>query len=162
MTIIAVLGFPRSGKSTWLAQQYQTLRSQGKSFFVQRACPDGEGQWTFESRNGKSLRVKGRFDPEFVEWVKQSALGLNKIFDMVFLDCGGRQSEENEEILKICDRAIVIGRSLEDLQSWITWTRNVKPDIYQIEAYLSYYDETQNQVKYQKVEVVSQFPLWDG
>jgi CRISPR-associated protein Csx3 len=153
MTIIAVLGFPRSGKSTWLAQQYQILRSQGRSFFVQRACPDGEGQWTFESRNGKWLRVKGRFDPEFVEWVKQSALGLNKIFDMVFLDCGGRQSEENKSILGICDAAIIIGRSLEDIESWINWTRNVKADI-QIEAYLSYYDETQNQVKYQKVEVV--------
>jgi CRISPR-associated protein Csx3 len=151
MTIIAVLGFPKSGKSTWLAQQYQILRSQGRSFFVQRACPDGEGQWTFESKNGKEIRVKGKFDQAFVEWVKQSVIQLSKIFSIVYLDCGGRQSRENEEILTVCDAAIIIGRALEDIESWINWTRNVKADI-QIEAYLSSYDGYE--VRYQKVEVV--------
>ena len=150
MTIIALLGFPRSGKSTWLAQQYQILRSQGKSFFVQRACPDGEGQWTFESKNGKELRVKGRFDPAFVEWVKQSAVQLSKIFSMVYLDCGGRQSQENKEILEVCDMAIIIGKTPEDLESWVNWVKSVKENI-KTETYLSSYDG--NQIRYQKVEV---------
>jgi CRISPR-associated protein Csx3 len=153
MTIIAVLGFPKSGKSTWLAQQYQILRCQGESFFIQRACPDGEGMWTFESKNGKEIRVKGKFDQAFVEWVKQSAIQLSKIFSIVYLDCGGRQSQENKEILQVCDRAIIIGGCLEDIESWLNWVKSVKENV-QIETYLSYYDETQNQVKYQKVEVV--------
>jgi hypothetical protein len=134
--IVAVLGFPRSGKSTWLAQQYAALRSQGRSFFVQRACPDGEGQWTFESKNGKELRVKGRFDPAFVAWVKESALGLAKVFQEVYLDCGGRQSAENAQILEVCDAAVIIGRSLEDLESWANWIKAIKPSI-PLKLYLS-------------------------
>ena len=126
MTIIAVLGFPRSGKSTWLSQQYQYLRSRGASFFVQRACPDGEGQWVFESQNGKSLRVKGKFDEVFVKWVVESAVNLAKVFQLVYLDCGGRQSEENRRIISIADEAIIIGKSLEDLESWAGFVRGVK------------------------------------
>jgi CRISPR-associated protein Csx3 len=148
MTIVAVLGFPKSGKSTWLAQQYNTLRSQGRSFFVQRACPDGEGHWTFESENGKALRVKGKFDPAFVAWVKESALGLAKTFKEVYLDCGGRQSAENAEILQVADAAIIIGRNLEDLESWANWVKSIKP--MPITFYLSSLTEG-GEVRYQEV-----------
>lgn len=147
--IIAVLGFPKSGKSTWLAQQYNTLRSQGKSFFVQRACPDGEGQWTFESSNGKDLRVKGCFDPKFVEWVKTSALNLSKFFEIVYLDCGGRQSQENREILQICQGAIIIGRTLEDIENWVNFVKMANPALTIIATYLSSYDN--NEVRYKEV-----------
>jgi CRISPR-associated protein Csx3 len=126
MTIVAVLGFPKAGKSTWLAQMYSSLRAQGKPFFVQRACPDGEGMWTFESTNGKALRVKGKFDSAFVDWVKSSALNLSKSFETVYLDCGGRQSEENKEILGVADRAIIIGRTVEDIKSWAIFVKAVK------------------------------------
>ncbi|MHA1832373.1 MAG: hypothetical protein ACTSV7_00140 [Candidatus Baldrarchaeia archaeon] len=140
MVIIAVLGFPKSGKSTWLSQQYNVLRSQGKSFFIQRACPDGEGQWTFESPNGKALRVKGKFNPQFVKWVKDSALNLAKTFETVYLDCGGRQSQENAEILQICEGAIIIGRTLEDIESWVNFVKNANSKVSIIACYLSSWD----------------------
>jgi CRISPR-associated protein Csx3 len=150
MTIIAVLGFPKSGKSTWLSIQYTTLRAQGKSFFVQRACPDGEGQWTFESENGKALRVKGLFDPAFVSWVKQSALNLAKTFETVYLDCGGRQSPENAQILEVCDAAIIIGRMLEDLESWANFVKTVRGPI-PLTFLLSSWDG--ERMSYREVEV---------
>jgi hypothetical protein len=146
--IVAVLGFPRSGKSTWLAQRYSALRAQGRSFFVQRACPDGEGQWTFESKGGKELRVKGRFDPAFVAWVKSSALNLSRCFETVYLDCGGRQSQENAEILQVCDAAIIIGRTLEDLESWANWVKSIKP--MPVTLYLSSLTP-EGEVRYQEV-----------
>jgi CRISPR-associated protein Csx3 len=148
MTIIAVLGFPKSGKSTWLSQQYKILLSQGKSFFVQRACPDGEGQWTFEAPNGKELRVKGKFDEQFVNWVKNSAINLNKVFDVVFLDCGGRQSPENKSILEVVDEAIIIGRTKEDLKSWENFVKSVKS--IPIRFYLSYLNNN-GEVNYKEV-----------
>jgi CRISPR-associated protein Csx3 len=150
MPIIAVLGFPKSGKSTWLSIQYTALRAQGRSFFVQRGCPDGEGQWTFESENGKDLRVKGQFDPAFVAWVKQSALNLARVFETVYLDCGGRQSQENAQILEVCDAAIIIGRTPEDLESWANFVRSVRGPI-PLTFFLSSWDG--ERMSYQPVEV---------
>jgi hypothetical protein len=106
--------------------------------------------WTFEAKNGKELRVKGRFDPAFVEWVKQSAIQLSKIFSIVYLDCGGRQSQENKEILEGCDMAIIIGKSPEDLESWANWVKSIKPMPTQL--YLSILDKD-GQVKYQEVNM---------
>jgi CRISPR-associated protein Csx3 len=147
MTIIAVLGFPKSGKSTWLSQQYKILLSQGKSFFVQRACPDGEGQWTFESPNGKELRVKGKFDEQFVNWVKNSAINLNKVFSIVFLDCGGKQSLENKSILEVADEVVIIGRNEKDLKSWEDFVKSVKS--IPMRFYLSYIEN--GEVNYKEV-----------
>lgn len=110
--VIAVVGTPHSGKSVFLGELYKFLRAIGASFFVQRACPDGEGQWSAESDQSlvKQIRKKGKFDQRFVEFQKVAIKSLKSNFDIVLVDLGGLPSDENRQILSVCDGYIGLWR----------------------------------------------------
>jgi len=153
--IIAVVGFPRRGKSTYLSMLYVSLRRRGQSFFVQRGCPDGEGQWTFETEGGKSLRVKGEFTERFINWVIQSTRGLSERFERVYVDLGGRMSEENKRILREAgvDGVIIVGESVEEILEWVKFVRasvSVGKEV-EIFAVLSRYDEERNEMTFKPI-----------
>jgi len=130
MTIIAVVGFPHSGKTTYLRKYlYNKLRSSGVSFFIQSANPDGEGQWTVESPNGRQMRPKGEWDNRFVDWIIKSIKNLAKVFDAVYLDCGGKQSPENQHILQFCDEVLIIAKNGDDAYSWYKFAKRSNPKL---------------------------------
>jgi len=124
--IVAVLGSPGAGKTTYLRKHlYPKLRKEGRQFFIQPANPDGEGQWTVESGDRHS-RPKRAFTQRFVDWVIDSAPNLEEQFGLVYLDCGGRESEENRRILQVCDEAVIVGRSEEELDVWEQFVTETK------------------------------------
>lgn len=136
--IIAVLGFPGAGKTTLINRYlYYRLLRERRSFFVQRGCPDGEGIWTSECPNGKELarQHKRKFDERFIEWVLASIDNLSKIFDIVIVDCGGKQSDENRKIIAKADKVIIVARSKEDAESWRDFVVSIKSNI---ETYIVY------------------------
>jgi len=110
---IAVVGTPHSGKSVLLGELYKALRAIGASFFIQRACPDGEGQWSAEAEQSlvQQIRKKGQFDGQFVAFQKLAIKSLKHNFDVVLVDLGGLPSDENREILSVCDGYIGLWRS---------------------------------------------------
>lgn len=127
--IIVVLGFPGAGKTTLINKYlYYRLLKEGRSFFVQRGCPDGEGVWTSETANGKELarQRKRKFDEKFIEWVLTSIDNLSKVFEIVIVDCGGKQSEENKRIISKADKAFIVARTKEDAESWRNFIMSVK------------------------------------
>jgi len=149
--VVGVVGFPRRGKSTFLSRLYSDLRRRGQSFFVQRGCPDGEGQWTFETENGKSLRLKGEFTRDFVEWVIRSTRGLSERFERVYVDLGGRMSEENKRILREAgvDAVIVVGESVEEILEWVRFVKSVVEA--EIFAVLSEYDDGRGEMIFKPI-----------
>lgn len=114
MNIIAFIGPPHSGKSTVLHNIYNALRAEGRQFFLHRACPDGEGQWTLESENGVELArqhkraVTDFFDEQFVQYQVDAVRNLSKFFPLVLVDTGGKMSRENEAILRECTHYILL------------------------------------------------------
>ena len=125
---IAVVGTPHSGKTLLTSTLYNLLRQKNVNFFVQRACPDGEGQWSAEASQTvvQKVRIKGRFDSEFAETQKKSIQRLKEQFDLVLVDLGGLPSSENRELLKLCDYYILLARSDDDpkIQKILKgWTR---------------------------------------
>ncbi len=110
MPAIAVCGPPHSGKSVLIAKLYDFLRNY--SIFVQRACPDGEGQWSAESDPEivKKIRKKGEFDYEFIESQNKSIERLKEYFDVVLVDFGGLPTPDKESLLEICDCYILLDK----------------------------------------------------
>ena len=100
--VVAFLGQPGAGKTYTLSRVYDRLAKFHSSFFVQRGCPDGQGEWTTAcGQEGKELARthKTQFTPAFVNWVVSSTVGLTRSKDLVLLDLGGIPSEENKRIM---------------------------------------------------------------
>lgn len=93
---IVVAGPPHSGKSVFLQGLVQNLPRKDRYLF--RACPDGEGTWTYKSAEAGRFRRKGRFTGDLVGWYAR-ALADNNMAPIVLVDIGGRPSEENRRIL---------------------------------------------------------------
>lgn len=132
---VAIGGPPHSGKSVliavlrWLLAQYL--------YAIVEAAPDGEGitGWSHEADQKlvKVVRHKGKFLPEFVEWVCDSI--RNSTAPITFADLGGmlldadenfapvgvKLTPQNERILGECDYIIVIAspKYAEAVPVWI-------------------------------------------
>ena len=117
--IVGGLGFSGAGKTCYLrAHLYPPLQASGASFYVLPANPDGEGQWIMREKDRQNTRDARRFTERFVDWVIDSAPTLAEQFEVVYLDCGGLISRENERILSICDEAIIVSRNSEEFAEW--------------------------------------------
>ncbi len=95
-TKIVVAGDPHSGKSVFLNGLFQNLPWDKR--FIFRACPDGEGMWTWRGNGSEQYRIKGKFTPEMVDWYCES-LAKCEMAPIVLVDVGGIPSEENRRIL---------------------------------------------------------------
>lgn len=93
---IVVCGPPHSGKSVFLGGLCENLPRDKRYLF--RACPDGEGTWTYKGNGAEQYRRKGKFTQEMVDWYCQSLKSCN-FAPIVLVDVGGIPSEENRRIL---------------------------------------------------------------
>ena len=93
---LVIAGPPHSGKSVFLGGLTSNLPRSVRYLF--RACPDGEGTWTWRSEEAARYRRKGQFTREIVDWYC-SRLAKNGMAPLVLVDIGGRTSAENRRIL---------------------------------------------------------------
>ncbi|MDX9893500.1 MAG: CRISPR-associated protein Csx3 [Patescibacteria group bacterium] len=93
---IVVAGPPHSGKSVFLGGLCENLPRSSRYLF--RACPDGEGSWTWRGNGAEKHRRKGSFSQEIVDWYCQS-LASCSLAPIVLVDIGGRTSSENARIV---------------------------------------------------------------
>jgi CRISPR-associated Csx3 family protein len=116
-TKIVVAGPPRSGKSVFLGGLCENLPRNSRYLF--RACPDGEGTWTYKGNGSQEYRRKGTFSQEIVDWYCQS-LSKCDLAPIILVDIGGVPSEENHRILvqgKV-DAAIILAGDLQTVPEW--------------------------------------------
>lgn len=112
---VVVCGPPHSGKSCFLYGLCKVLERQ--DYFLLRACPDGEGSWTYRSWAGAGLRKKGEFSQSFMDWVLNSLRNVHGV-PLVLVDVGGRRSRENEEIFRECQGFIVLSADEAEMDEW--------------------------------------------
>jgi len=120
---IAVVGPPHSGKSVFLQGLCALLPRTDRYLF--RACPDGEGTWTWASPEAASFRRKGRFSKEAVDWYVK-CLSTCNLAPIVLVDIGGRMSEENTRILREgrVDYAVVLSGDPAVIPEWEEFCRS--------------------------------------
>jgi len=112
---IVVGGPPHSGKSVFLSGLVGQLDRQ--DYFLFRACPDGEGSWTYAVEENAKLRRKGEFCPEFVEWSVRT-LHNHELAPVTLVDVGGRMSPENRQIMAECDSAVILSGDPAAIPAW--------------------------------------------
>lgn len=123
--VVAVGGPPHSGKSVLLAELHRQLFARRARFFLERACPDGEGMWSSETdpKIVADIRRKGAFTQEFMIRKLAGIENLGKAFPLVLLDLGGRRTAENAEILKRSSHLILLSSKEEENEPWQEFAR---------------------------------------
>lgn len=112
---IVVCGPPHSGKSVFLGGLCENLPRDQRYLF--RACPDGEGTWTWKSEDAAQFRRKGTFTDDIVEWYVQSLRNCT-MAPIILVDVGGRTSDENKRIMSECDAAVILSGKTEAIAEW--------------------------------------------
>jgi len=124
--VIAFLGPPHSGKSVLLNAIRIQIQKRlppdwvNRNFFVLRACPDGEGDWSSESPLDvvRTLRYKNQFDDQFVEQICEELEQLRQQKRLLLVDCGGKLDKKNQRILSLCTHALIVSRDPEQIPEW--------------------------------------------
>lgn len=112
---VAIVGPPHSGKSVFLGGLCENLPRNMRYLF--RACPDGEGTWTWRSPEAAKFRRKGSFTPQIVNWYVEK-LRTNNMAPIVLVDVGGKITPENYRILSEVDAVVILSSSLEAIEEW--------------------------------------------
>ena len=123
---IVVGGPPHSGKSVFLWELKRLLPI--GSYMPIRAAPDGEGDWTQLLYQGgasltKTLRQKGAFSPEFVQWASNAVKHCTARFGLI--DIGGKPSDENRKICQYADALVIVSSQEENVQEWKQFAASV-------------------------------------
>lgn len=120
---IVVCGPPHSGKSVFLGGLCENLPRAQRYLF--RACPDGEGTWTYKGNGSESYRRKGKFSQEIVDWYCQSLKNC-EMAPIILVDIGGIPSQENCRILIEggVTHAVILAGNLEKVPEWESFLKN--------------------------------------
>lgn len=126
--VVAVGGPPHSGKSVFVAEMYHQLMLRPIPFFLERACPDGEGMWSAETDPAlvREIRRKGAFSPEFISAKVSSIENLGRCFPLVLVDLGGQLADDNALYLARCTHAIILSFCEEEVEPWRRFAAAVK------------------------------------
>lgn len=119
---VAIVGPPHSGKSVFL----QLLKNHfypeyNDDFFIFRACPDGEGNWSTEipPEVRDAIRVKKVFDDDFPLITANQIEQLSKSKKLLLVDCGGIIDKKNQIIMNACNSAIIISSKVDEICEWL-------------------------------------------
>ncbi|MCX7861364.1 MAG: CRISPR-associated protein Csx3 [Bacteroidales bacterium] len=122
---IALIGPPNSGKSVFLFainEKIKELNLQiySNDYFLIRACPDGEGNWFYETDKivNVKLRKKHEFNDDFVVNIVDAITQTKKNKKIILVDCGGKIDKKNQMILNECTDAIIISSKKEAVDEW--------------------------------------------
>lgn len=120
---VIIAGPPHSGKSVFIYGLCKLLRR--GSYFLFRACPDGEGSWTYRAEANNGLRRKGKFDRSFMDYVLSGLKNVaSSSVPLTLVDVGGERSAENEKIFAECDAFIVLSSSEDEMMKWRGFGQN--------------------------------------
>lgn len=125
---VAIGGPPKSGKTCFLSGLCENLPRFSRYLF--RACPDGEGTWTYKSQTAAKYRRKGQFAPGLVDWYCQSLASCD-MASIVLVDIGGRTSEENSRILREggVQFGIILSSTSEAIPEWENFFHSCGVDV---------------------------------
>lgn len=151
---IAIVGPPHSGKSVFLQKIKETLVAKPEyndDFFIFRACPDGEGNWSGEINQElrDAIREKKVFDDDFPQITASQITELRKTKKLVLVDCGGIIDKKNQIILNACNAAIIVSKNKDEIYEWTGACKSAELEILAII----------NSVWEEKSELVSSEPL---
>lgn len=114
---VVICGPPHSGKSVFLQGLCKLLPR--NMYFLFRACPDGEGSWTYrDERNAPELRHKRKFDQAFMKYVLEGLANVSLHAPLTLVDVGGVRSAENESIFRACQAFVVLSSKDEETLAW--------------------------------------------
>ncbi len=119
--VISIGGPPHSGKSVFVSELFRKLGALfSKDVFLERACPDGEGQWSSESdaKHVQLIRRKQAFSDEFVKAKCNSIERLGSHFRITLVDLGGKIAPDTHQLMTRSTHCILLGRSDDDLDPW--------------------------------------------
>lgn len=131
---IAIVGPPHSGKSVFLQKIKNVLLENPEysdDFFIFRACPDGEGNWSGEIPEDirTMIRAKKVFDDEFPDISAKQIMELRNSKKMVLVDCGGIIDKKNQVIMNACNSAIIISSKPDDIPEWVGACKTSELDV---------------------------------
>ena len=126
---IVVCGPPHSGKSVFLGGLCENLPRDKRFLF--RACPDGEGTWTWNAPSAAKHRRKGEFTEENVDWYVDS-LRRCELAPIILVDVGGRMSSENQRIMAECDAAIILAGSQHAIPEWEAFCKKTGLEVFAV------------------------------
>lgn len=114
---VVVAGPPHSGKSVFLGGLCENLPRALRYLF--RACPDGEGTWTWKGNGAETHRRKGQFSQKMVDWYCQS-LSTCEMAPIILVDIGGRASPENARIVSEggITHGVILAGDLNAVSEW--------------------------------------------
>lgn len=92
-------------------------------YYLFRACPDGEGTWTYSNSAAAAMRRKGSFTPEQVSWYVDKLRACD-LAPVILVDVGGRMTEENRRIMSQCDRAVILSCDPEETDKWRSFCKD--------------------------------------
>jgi len=118
MIKIVICGPPHSGKSVFIGGLSRNLSRE--DYYVFRANPDGEGNWTYKNEFSALYRKK-RMDSihpeEGIEWYSLFLRECTRP-EIMIVDVGGRINEEKYVIMNECDAAIILSSDKEMFEKW--------------------------------------------
>lgn len=110
---VLVGGPPNAGKSVLFYRLTQALRERGVDHYALRACPDGDRNWYYESkeelRNSLRTEIKltGEWPPSFIQSITQ-ALKYRNV--PLLVDMGGLPRPSQHCLVHSCTHSILLER----------------------------------------------------
>jgi len=123
---IAIIGPPHSGKSVLIHKIRQQIANYidgvflQRNFYILRACPDGEGNWSDEvdSSYVKLLRYKNKFNDSFVNKILDHLSSISQSKKLILVDCGGIIDKYNQMIWNLCTHTIIVSNNNSLISEW--------------------------------------------
>jgi CRISPR-associated protein Csx3 len=114
---ILIGGPPHAGKSVLAYSLKTRLKEAGVQFYLLRAAPDGEGDWTHESdpHLAQALRRKGSYTSTWVEQMRRDIAHRPLPY---LVDVGGSPKSGQEEFFEQCTYAILLVKDAESEAEW--------------------------------------------
>ncbi|HLG64051.1 MAG TPA: CRISPR-associated protein Csx3 [Ktedonosporobacter sp.] len=131
---VLVGGPPNAGKSVLFYRLTQALRERGVDHYALRACPDGDRNWYYESKEElrdslrAEIKLTGEWPPSFIQSITQALEYRNVPF---LVDMGGLPRPSQHCLVRSCTRSILLVKEdePENAQLWqdLIETHNLIP-----------------------------------